>query len=302
MTDRVIDLGDGIRVERTLLDAQRAHELLQRNGNNRAVRQLRVRQYGNDLRKGRWTFTGEAIKVAHTGQLLDGQHRLAAIVDADVAMDVLLITGLPHIAQASMDQGNARTFSDWLKIQGESEYTTLAAAVRLVYLYERDGVPVRVPGTPAPSTGDLIHALRNNGDLRESVRKVRQLTRSNLLPVSAASALHYLFAIVDEDEADDFFKGLLRGQGLEVISPVYVLRDRLIHELSQRGSDRSLTSPVKLAFTIRAWNANLNGEIIHRLTHTPGQRFPGIAGLEDPRDDAASDDSDDAAAEQAEAA
>jgi hypothetical protein len=266
---------------------EHAEQLLRLNTHNRGVNHARVDQYAADMRRGNWQLNGEAIKVASTGQVLDGQHRLMAILDADQPIQTLLITNLPPQAQETMDQGRARQLYDVLKLRGEGDYCALAAAVKLVCLYERDGLPYIAPFKASPTIHEALRTLERNPEIRDSVRltakhKVRWVSYSSL------AALHYLFTIVDQEDADDFVLKLARGENLTAASPVWVLRERLIRDHAERGNRAPISPRVKLAFLIRTWNAYRAGDQIVRLTWQGGanaDRFPRIEGLATPGDD-----------------
>jgi hypothetical protein len=273
-----------VKVHQTTLTPALAEQLLARNTHNRSVGMPRVEQYAADIRKGHWRFNGEAIKIAHTGQVLDGQHRLLAVLEADTAIDTLLITGLEPEAQETMDQGRARGLGDVLKLRGEHDYYVLGAATRMVGLFERDGVPFQAPYTPALTVHECLRTLERNPGVRDSVKLAAQLRRSALAPSGTIAGLHYLFATVSEEDALDFMTKLLRGEDLTATSPVFVLRDRLLVDLRER----TLRPREKLALVIKAWNAYRRGDQVTRLTWVPGgaraERFPAIDGLADRRE------------------
>ena len=67
--------------ERVFVDVPLALELLKANSTNRELRNHVVEGYVDQMKKGQWREdTGETIKISKTGRLLDGQHRLNAIV------------------------------------------------------------------------------------------------------------------------------------------------------------------------------------------------------------------------------
>lgn len=269
-----------VQAKLTRLSPRLAGELLQRNTHNRPATAARVTQYATDMRNGAWVLNGEAIKIAQDGRVLDGQHRLMAVLEADVTIETLVITGLDLQAQETMDQGQPRSFGDTLKLRGEKNYTVLAAATAIVCVYERDGVPHRESGAARPSIPQLSRTLERNPDLRESVELALGLIRP-WLPVSQIAALHYLFAIADTDNARAFVTRLATGEQLSAADPIYVLRERLISE--HANPETSLNTKVKLAFLVRTWNAFMRGETIRRLVFQPGganpDRFPQIHGL-----------------------
>jgi hypothetical protein len=91
-----------------------ARELLKANGANRSLRKQLVRTYANEMLAGRWRITGEAIQFGTDGRLLNGQHRLNAVVMADVPVTFLVIYGIDPDAQLVMDSGAKRTAGDAL--------------------------------------------------------------------------------------------------------------------------------------------------------------------------------------------
>lgn len=260
---------------------RKAEQLLERNTHNRSVRDAAVQQYARDMRNGDWRFNGEAIKIAIDGQILDGQHRLMACLEADVSFTTLLITGLPNESQETMDQGRSRNFSDMLKLRGEKNYTVLSTAVRMVCLYERDGVPLKMGFVPVPSAQEMFRCLERNPEIRDSVELGARLGKP-WLPATMIAGLHYLFASVNSRDATSFFEQVALGDGVERINPAYVLRERLITEHAKQGV--MLRQVVRFAFVIRAWNAWRNGEVISKLQWNPGgadpEKFPHIDGLE----------------------
>lgn len=258
---------------------EQAEALLAANTHNRSPRQSFVDQYAADMRAGAWQLNGEAIKVATDGQILDGQHRLMAIVEAGTPVETLIITGLPNEAQETMDQGRSRSFGDVLKLRGEAYYAALASATRILAIYERDGIPILSFGRPSPTVQQMSRTLDRNPHLRESVKLIYSDLRK-WLPTAAMVTLHYLFASVSQEDADDFFAKLATGENLDASSPIYVLRERLMREHYEA---LRLNPRVKVAFIIKAWNAYRRGETIKRLQWNAGgsspDKFPAIDGL-----------------------
>ncbi len=89
-----------------------AEMYLERNGRNRNIRPDVVSNYARDMSAHRWQITGEAIKLDADGNLLDGQHRLRAVIKSGETVTMLVIEGLPPEAQRVMDSGKPRTAGD----------------------------------------------------------------------------------------------------------------------------------------------------------------------------------------------
>src|SRR5439155_21867823 len=59
-----------------------AQEWLDRGGTNRKITRRRLEGMTAAIQRGEWQLTGEAIKLADEGRVVDGQNRLHAIVQA----------------------------------------------------------------------------------------------------------------------------------------------------------------------------------------------------------------------------
>jgi hypothetical protein len=79
-------VGKRLTISLEMITPDMAADLLAVNVSNRNVRQRRVDQYARDMQVGRWQPTGEPITISDTGKLLNGQHRLMAVVQAGVTV------------------------------------------------------------------------------------------------------------------------------------------------------------------------------------------------------------------------
>lgn len=109
----------------------RAKAWLEMNENNRPLRGRRVTAYARDMAQGKWTMTGEAIKFDSEGFLLDGQHRLNAVIQSGVTVDMLVVFGLQKESQKNMDTNARRTPADALALNGWKHGAILGAMARL---------------------------------------------------------------------------------------------------------------------------------------------------------------------------
>ena len=66
--------------------AMAANWLENANVKNRKISDLHVKRLARDMKEGRWVQTHEGIAFDPNGVLLDGQHRLWAIIEADVTI------------------------------------------------------------------------------------------------------------------------------------------------------------------------------------------------------------------------
>lgn len=104
---------------------------LESNLNNRPVKPTVVARYMNEIKNGTWALTHQGIAFDEDGFLLDGQHRLMAIIKANVAIDCLVIRGINSQAQIAMDDHAKRTDADALSLHRKQPISkSIVAAVR----------------------------------------------------------------------------------------------------------------------------------------------------------------------------
>jgi len=106
------------------------------NRNNRGIRKGLVLQYARDMKSGNWKLTHQGIAFNCDGTLLDGQHRLLAIIESGVAVKMTVTRGVDTNCQLNMDDHGKRTAAESLSLaRGElitqAETAIIRAAVEL---------------------------------------------------------------------------------------------------------------------------------------------------------------------------
>src|SRR6266487_5152852 len=97
----------------------KAEELLAANTANRPLSRSTVRSFAEAMRRGDWLVTHQGIAFDTNGVLVDGQHRLAAIIEADRPVELTVFTDVAEGTFDVLDIGKRRTAADVLAIEGE---------------------------------------------------------------------------------------------------------------------------------------------------------------------------------------
>jgi len=105
--------------------------------NQRGVRKARVEKLTHAILSGQWQVTHQGIALSPDGEVLDGQHRLLAIIASGETVEVMVMRDVPGEVFHSIDTGASRSPADSLKIAGYSDTNVLAAMVRTVLVYEQ---------------------------------------------------------------------------------------------------------------------------------------------------------------------
>lgn len=260
-----------------------AREWLKLNTNNRILKRHHIQAIANDILAGAWKVNGEAIKWSGTA-IVDGQHRLHAVILADTPIQTLVIRGVEEDAVATMDTHAKRTLSDHLHLKGEKNYRHLAGAVNYILKYrESKGTMNR-----ETTVSEVLKFIDENPLIRRSVSIISPVVTATRFSAQTAAALHFLFAeAASEADADEFIRLWASGEALTSGDPIFMLRKRLIEDLGK--THRHLPARYKQAIVIKAWNAWIRGDSISQLKWVPGgakkESFPTIAGTVDGTDE-----------------
>lgn len=228
---------------------------------NRKLRADVVARYAHDMRTGRWQKNGESIVFDENGRLIDGQHRLNALIEADVVLELVVVRGVQPEAFATIDSSPGRSPGDVLSIKGESRPSLLSTTLSCLWRYEQTRNPF---GGRAPTRLELVELLERRPRLRDSVATAAAHS-TRLFPTSLVAFCHFVFAKSDrsdEAEATRFVALLATGEGLAASHPVLLLRQRLIESAT---SARRLDRRALAYLLFRAWNASRRAEKLERL-------------------------------------
>jgi len=261
-----------------------AKKWLAQNTHNRNLRERVVNGYAADMRNGDWVEDGQSIKFAkgdvvlldnppiHGGALLDGQHRLSAIVTAETTVRMLVVSNLADSTQEVMDTGAKRVLGDVLKLRGEPYAVSLAATCMRVYQWKQGyRKNLKSAGNARPTHRQLLEVLSQHPELRRSVEIADRVRKTGRLSASTAALCHWLFNQIDVDDCAFFFARLNDGAGLMTEDPVYALRRVLENFAADRGRpDEALVT----ALVIKAWNAYRDGRSVGVIAYRPGGARP----------------------------
>lgn len=251
-----------------------AASALAHNNANRALSEVSVARLCKTIREGHWKVNGETIKFATDGTLLDGQHRLKAVVITGITIQSFVIHGLDPDTFDTIDIGKRRRGGDTLSIIGVKNANDVSAALMVLESYYRGTLPVIERFT----NHEIITLYEQYRDISEYVYKMtgKKVLRQLIEP-SVISACWYLFSRQDPAKADEFFERVHDGRELPQDSPILLLRERLIRN---NGAKAKLPKQYKMAIIIKAWNAWWEGRPMGTLKwhdQEPREVFPVVS-------------------------
>lgn len=269
-----------MRSRTVTITPKRAAEMLEHNGHNRPLTRTRVREFAEAMKRGDWQLTHQGIAFDTDGQLKDGQHRLAAIVEADLPVTMLVSTDLAPETFDVLDTGKRRTAADALTINGEKSTSMLAAMVRVIWLAEH------LPASPWTGTNatvtnhQVVATLDQHPRLREFVSVGERVANETGMIKSAAGAASYLVSAANPDTGlEDWFDGVIEGSGLAKDDPRLVFRKLMFAMTRQQAGQvqRRRDTREHVTLYLTAFNAWAGGHTLTRLRYTPRDPVPAPA-------------------------
>lgn len=264
---------DGPTMTLETITPLRAEDYLKKNTRNRTTVRARIKQYAKDMMQNEWMVNGETIQFDTNGELLNGQHRLLACIDAKCSFKTYVVRGLPPEVMPTVDTGKARNAGDALHILGGTNTKMVAAATTWILRYKSDNLAA---GRGYFSHSKIIKFWEENKDIEKSIIFGRKC--QPIIAPAIASGFHFLFSeVADEDEANQFMEDLISGANLSPTDPVHILRETCIKNKSQKIKFQPVEIAAKL---VRAWNYRRVGKDVKSLQGTTlvdGKRvFPDI--------------------------
>jgi hypothetical protein len=250
------------------VDPSFAAHLLQGNTNNRSLSRSTVDMYAAAMKRGEWMMNGEGIVISESGKVLNGQHRLHAVLKSGVAVQLLIVQGVPDSSFKTFDGGKRRNSADILTISGEVNTRTLAAALR-TFEFLAGGATARNAWTSSRAIELLSQepAIRYWSNQYAAHHKVKSIFTSSLAGVLAFASKRH-----STEPLNVFMDQLESGAGLAPKSPALVLRERF--QSKKRGE--TFSEDLTLAYYIKAINAHVQGKPLNFLRQLPDEAFPSI--------------------------
>ncbi|HEY9657995.1 MAG TPA: hypothetical protein V6C65_05990 [Allocoleopsis sp.] len=240
-------------------------------GTNRPITQRVVNQYAASMLLGNWKLTHQGIAFDTEGKLKDGQHRLRALVQAaevganvgnvhippnpKIKLQFQVTYGLPPDIFPFLDNGLKRGPNTILALAGYTNTMRLAAAARLLYLYQNfefkywQGVKV---------SNEQVLETVNLTRIDEYISPANPLGSIGIIVSAAAVGIYLCEEAYPEGDMPTFLDKMESGVSMKSDDPVLVYRNYAIRSKNHTGTLRR-DSFNHLALFIKTWNDYARG-------------------------------------------
>lgn len=251
------------------------------NTDNRPLSWAVINSYADTMKNGNWLVNGEAITFDEKGNLLNGHHRLRAVIASATTIQSYVVRGVDPKAFSTYDCGRNRTFGQLISMQGESNGNNVASIVR-TYLVLNKGHEIH---EVSDYDKKCLHEtnktmvdfyLKNKKFFNNITEKaVSIIGRARVLKASfVGGSIAYLVRDLGYSEqlAIDFFTQLCNSDTSKDPT-INSLRKRLFEERNDRKG--KLLAKLHSALTIKCWNAYVTGKTVKRIVwHSDSEAFP----------------------------
>lgn len=241
---------------------QKAAYYLTKRSGQRPCSERHVNYLTRIMAEGRFfDMTGEAIQFDFHGNLINGQHRLSALVNAGKTYRFLVVRGLNPEAYRSIDQAKKRSGGDTLSVLGVPHANEAAHAIRLIFQI-RDGVL-------GSKGGGKKATMHDNGAIGDFASQHFSHTcwmaslcngAAEVTSPGYLGAVMFLGGIGKPDRAEEFVHRIKTGTEQHMDDPDYILRQKLLRLRDMARSDRqnprkTVSASEGIPWIIAGWNA-----------------------------------------------
>lgn len=236
-----------------------ATRMLEFNQLNRPLNDQHVRRIAAQIKSGKWRFNGDTIKVSAGNDILDGQHRLWAIIEARTPVETIVVHGIEPEAFSTIDTlRKPRSGSDVLALMGVTgPRSTISVALQWLVRYQRKILEAYKAPANRLENSDIEEAYVNNKGIARAAERASKLRSVGIPGINAF--FYYLLTNRNPDLAERFMHTMENPSGVGVNDPFFRLR---VHLVSSRERRDAL---VTIALMIKAANAAFEEREVRNL-------------------------------------
>lgn len=267
-----------------------AEDMMTRNIQNRQLKHETVFGYSKEMEEGTWRWTNECTLGFHkNGTLIDGQHRLMAIIKSGTTQEMVVFPCLEDEAKAVLNTGRTRTTGDTLSLIGMKDPNQTAANIGFIknmLLHhwpatknKQEKAVTNAEFMQFATVEENRHGLEEASTLAE---KVLYKNGKKLMTKTIWTGMYFILAKRSKAKAEEFLTRLATGQKIgkgDETSPIYLLWVTLNNwgrnPTLQPGGAAGTVQRVR--YIITAWNHWRQGEIIEKLVVASSGPLPKIA-------------------------
>lgn len=239
----------------------------------RSMRDNAVDRFAQDMRTSNWRIDYSPYHFSKEGELINGQHRLQAIIESHVTLeDQVVVFGMDRDDYELLDQGSKRTFADTLRWHRFANPNVVSSLVHKYYYWTMNGTFMKA--NEAPTQRELLQIANNYQEEMYASIKAGQMVANRVKPFTntVVATAHLLCHRIEPNDADAFFGRLADGEELSRGNAIHTLRNRwAVNAAKQREKPNA---NAQAAHLLKAWNYWRDGRTVQVLLWKSGGDKP----------------------------
>lgn len=253
--------------------------LLNSNFTNRPLRKALVDRYTEAMSKGEWKLAPEPLVITDKFQLIQGQHRLNAVVLSKTNQWFMVVRGWRTEVFDVLDSGAKRSVSDVLNINGTpgGNASRIGSAAKLLVALaaaEADGLSAHNATKKFNDRQSIIAFAEDNFDtLQWAYEVIEPVYRARVLNVPPTSLLAAAYRIVDAGNDREIVSTFF-----EELATLHDLNDPrwTLIRWSPTRKGRSGHGEMSAAIIIKGWNSWVRGKKQRQFAWRMDEAFPEV--------------------------
>lgn len=259
--------------------AMAADWLENRNVHNRTKSKVTANRYAKAIRADRWKCTHQGVAFDRDGFLIDGQHRLLAVVATGIGVKLFVIPfveGMDDDTFGVLDSGSRRQAAQMLGFKGAA---AAAAAARILGVIdgsfdEDTHVTGGVYATNA-ETDEVLDVVDLWPELPYLTTQTSAAYKNARIPQSLHLAvLAQASRSRHSGHVDSWLEGLNKGVGLGPGDPRLLARNRFTRD--ERAFNDGIGKALGYRLLVKAWNAHALGKSLGVLKASVNEDVPEV--------------------------
>lgn len=257
-----------VRIE--IITPEMAKEYLEHNNKNRPCSERQVNEYATRMKAGEWMLSPDAIAFDYNGNLINGQHRLKAVVKSGINCQFYVGRNCMPSVFVVTDEGRKRSAGDTLAINGATCPSRTSSIVKAV-LALRSRRSLNNGTNIYASNNAVLKEFNSNAELYEEAGRIGdKLYRAMHLMKLSYYAAYVYYLLVDmaypRSVVMTFFEALADIEPT-TNETIRTLRKVLVDDMQSPNS--KMTPKRKEKLIMKSWNAYVAGKPIQRLGWNP---------------------------------
>lgn len=227
-----------------------AEKYLATTRKNRKSVQAVIQQFVKSILAKGWGINPQPVIFDSDGCLIDGGHRLAAIVKSGIAVPMLIVRGVPPESFDVIDDGPRRSLKQVMAMDGVPMYETIASIVRTVIVYERAQYTTIQFASGVNNREGLEFYYANEERVAIAAAWGAKVKAGGHGTAAGGGFVAYVLLAISPAKAAEFLDGIATGANLPVNSPILKYRNKYAVLRAQGSVHRN--TQVDMIF--EAWN------------------------------------------------